>query len=612
MTVAGSQKETTGKEYMEKIRKAAFEYRDLHGFSVIPVNIKTKKPVVKWGEFQDRKPTDEELNSWFSGERVVGLGIVTGPVSDLFVLDVDPGYDEAKVKDILKGVNTITVTTPRKGAHYYFRYPTRVLFTIGTERSTHIKGLDYRGKGGYVCAPPTPGYRWDQESMDSFLLEDIPNSIYNIINDLGKSNAIYNNIASSNTNKYLLDNNILMGGDNKMTTGVRVNVDDFLGQTPDSVEESAKEPDLGDNKVTTERQQSDHKRQQLTTRLVFEKGSRDDSVFSLAYGLFKAGFSEDDVVKAVLPVANACVPPFPVNEALAKVRSAQQHYLKKSRDITAEIREWLSWNEGEFNTDRLFRELKIEDRHQKKVGAVSLQRMAKAGEIIKGTKAGYYRMKEDELREMDFINADSSGIDLQMPLDVTAWAKIMPKNILMIAGEVNSGKTAFCLNVAHMNKDTYPVRYYSSEMGEAELKERLVKFGEPLESWLNMKFYERESNFADVVDPNGINIIDFLELHDEFYKAGGFIKQIFDKLDKGIALIAIQKNPGRDSGLGGERTKEKARLYLAMEFQKLKIVKAKNWANPRENPNGYEIDFILREGCRFSPQGFWKRPTKGE
>jgi hypothetical protein len=183
----------------------------------------------------------------------------------------------------------------------------------------------------------------------------------------------------------------------------------------------------------------------------------------------------------------------------------------------------------------------------------------------------------------------------------------MPKNIIMIAGEVNSGKSAYLLNLAAKNMDRMETVYFSSEMGGAELRERLQHFEFPIEAWKKVTFIERASDFYKAIRPEGLNIIDFLEIHDEFYKMGQLIKDIFDKLTTGLAVIAIQKNRGRDEGLGGERSKEKARLYMAIEPGKLKIVKAKNWISSEINPNGMCMEFKLAKGCKFKPEGIWKR-----
>ena len=82
-------------------------------------------------------------------------------------------------------------------------------------------------------------------------------------------------------------------------------------------------------------------------------------------------------------------------------------------------------------------------------------------------------------------------------------------------------------------------------------------------------------------------------------------KKIFDKLEKGIAIIAIQKNKGRDDGLGGARSIEKARLYLSMRPGVIKIVKAKNWVSGTVNPNGLEKQFKLAKGMIFADASNW-------
>ena len=50
---------------------------------------------------------------------------------------------------------------------------------------------------------------------------------------------------------------------------------------------------------------------------------------------------------------------------------------------------------------------------------------------------------------------------------------------------------------------------------------------------------------------------------------------------------------------GLEFSLEKPRLYLSMDFNVLKIIKAKNWAVEGQNPNGMEFHFTLHSGAKF-------------
>jgi hypothetical protein len=74
-------------------------------------------------------------------------------------------------------------------------------------------------------------------------------------------------------------------------------------------------------------------------------------------------------------------------------------------------------------------------------------------------------------------------------------------------------------------------------------------------------------------------------------------------LDNGIAVIAIQKVPGRALGRGGDFTAEKARLYLTLDKGEITITKGKLWADQLINPRGMTWKFKLVGGCKFVTQG---------
>jgi hypothetical protein len=52
-------------------------------------------------------------------------------------------------------------------------------------------------------------------------------------------------------------------------------------------------------------------------------------------------------------------------------------------------------------------------------------------------------------------------------------------------------------------------------MEAMELKLRLEKFNMPLSNWTKVKFKYRTENFEEVIDPNGFNIIDYLQVCSE-------------------------------------------------------------------------------------------------
>ncbi len=139
------------------------------GFSVIPLQSKGKKPVIpSWREFQKRLPTEEELASWFWNGSRNNIGIVSGAISRLAILDADSVEVVEWCETSLP--QTPTVKTAR-GRHYYFKYKPGLKNSVNVNR---LK-LDVRGEGGYVVAPPSEHetgavYHWVEDRS----LDDLP------------------------------------------------------------------------------------------------------------------------------------------------------------------------------------------------------------------------------------------------------------------------------------------------------------------------------------------------------------------------------------------------------------------------------------------------------
>lgn len=180
-----------------------------------------------------------------------------------------------------------------------------------------------------------------------------------------------------------------------------------------------------------------------------------------------------------------------------------------------------------------------------------------------------------------------------------------PSGLYLAKDFIVTHNTAYLLNTAWKNIDLGP-SYFSSEMGAAELQVRLKKFPHPLSAWQRVKFYAKASDFPKVIVPDGLNIIDYLEVSKDFYEIGGLLTDIFNSLGKGVAVVGIQKPPGRDIGVGGARTLDKARLYLSIVPGEIKIIKGKLWRNDQINPNGMFCRFKLGGGANFVRDGEWR------
>lgn len=136
------------------------------GWSVIPVRPRAKISLLAWEPFQTHLATATQIEGWFRSWPDANLGIVTGAISGLVVLDVDPihGGDGSLAElEHRHGrlPQTVEAVTGGGGRHLYFGHPGGFVHN----RASMAPGLDVRGDGGYVVAPPSVhpsglGYRW--------------------------------------------------------------------------------------------------------------------------------------------------------------------------------------------------------------------------------------------------------------------------------------------------------------------------------------------------------------------------------------------------------------------------------------------------------------------
>lgn len=155
----------------EESRTLAVEYLK-KGWSLFPCLPLEKKPALKWKEFQERVPTEEEIEEWFSSDKEdskapPNLAIVTGRISSLVVLDYDPRHgDDILCKTLANEGLSPHVRTGGGGLHYYFSWKEQGGKSCELPRNSAGRvapGYDIRAEGGYVLAPPsrtTKRYSW--------------------------------------------------------------------------------------------------------------------------------------------------------------------------------------------------------------------------------------------------------------------------------------------------------------------------------------------------------------------------------------------------------------------------------------------------------------------
>jgi hypothetical protein len=143
-----------------------------NGFVVMPiintlVDGKTqKKPIIKEWQKLTLQDTERILRG-FMQPGVNGIGLLTGAVNGVFVLDVDPGADMSG-----KSIEPTPTVKTGRGLHYYFKYETGLGNSVNGETN-----FDTRGDGGFVVVPPSwhhlGEYEWLVE-LEQDLLAPIP------------------------------------------------------------------------------------------------------------------------------------------------------------------------------------------------------------------------------------------------------------------------------------------------------------------------------------------------------------------------------------------------------------------------------------------------------
>jgi hypothetical protein len=137
------------------IARAAMDYRAA-GWSVVPLRPRDKRPLIGWERFQHELASSATVTEWYRRWPDANVGVVTGEISNLVVLDVDPNHGgDASVVRLERQFAplpvTVQATTGGGGRHLYFAHPGGLV----RNRAGLAQGIDVRGDGGYIVAPPS-------------------------------------------------------------------------------------------------------------------------------------------------------------------------------------------------------------------------------------------------------------------------------------------------------------------------------------------------------------------------------------------------------------------------------------------------------------------------
>jgi putative DNA primase/helicase len=144
------------------------------GWAVFPCVPRAKEPATKRG-FYDATTNPATIRRWWLAQPDYNIGIATGAVSRIWVLDEDGEAGAATLRDLEAKYGPLPDTLcsiTGCGRHRWFRADV----PIQSSAARVGAGVDVRGDGGYVLAPPSvhpdgPVYRWDNSEPSASALD---------------------------------------------------------------------------------------------------------------------------------------------------------------------------------------------------------------------------------------------------------------------------------------------------------------------------------------------------------------------------------------------------------------------------------------------------------
>ncbi len=101
---------------------------------------------------------------------------------------------------------------------------------------------------------------------------------------------------------------------------------------------------------------------------------------------------------------------------------------------------------------------------------------------------------------------------------------------------------------------------------------------------------------TDLMDPNGLNIIDYIKIHDKFFNIGECLERIHARLDRGIAVVFFQKDPDAPNLLGKSFPEHLARVVMMIDIDRNTGLRCLQFT---------KVKFPTRKGGRLEGRKIW-------
>ena len=205
---------------------------------------------------------------------------------------------------------------------------------------------------------------------------------------------------------------------------------------------------------------------------------------------------------------------------------------------------------------------------------VVLSRLVEKGRIVH-MEAGQFLVPDSGDEDCDWMAEDiCQHLDVYLPFGLDSMVNVEPGSQMLLSGAPNAGKSAVGTNIAYHNAPAFKIRYLSTEYTPGDFKRRMGILAK--QDRRQLSFYRNRISFKKLKtiegvhlkvssDPKTINIIDYIEIYENFYAVGKMLSQIHSEQGDSFTVVCIQKKTDERAPLGGHFSLWKPHLGILLD-----------------------------------------------
>lgn len=154
------------------------------------------------------------------------------------------------------------------------------------------------------------------------------------------------------------------------------------------------------------------------------------------------------------------------------------------------------------------------------------------------------------------------------------FVEVFAGDMVLITGDTNFGKTTIALSIMGENLGLMPAVLMGSEYTASngkispKFKRRMRRMN--WVEWMSgdtprFELLPVGSDYEDYIEPDHINVVDWISLPGEYYLIDRVMKAMKDRVGNGVIVAVLQKNKGQEFAEGGQRSERYADVVLKID-----------------------------------------------